>query len=92
MIAIANEYSQSVRVLGQQANAIKDRSHPNHIPLTVEERNQLRQLNQQRRIIAQNTIALLAGRLSVSGVAKVRQHVNERIKRKTKMSADAETN
>lgn len=92
LIAVANEYSQSVQVLGQQAAAIKDRSHPNHVPLTVEERNQLRQLNQQRRIIAQNTIALLARRLSASGVAKVRQHIDGRVKRKTKMSADVETN
>lgn len=91
MIAAAEEYQRRETVLAQQADRIKSRTHPNHQPLTIEEKSQLKQLQNQHRTLVQGMVASLHYRLSTDGLSKVRQHVSERVKRKTKMSAELES-
>lgn len=91
MIAAAEEYQRRETVLAQQADRIKSRTHPNHQPLTIEEKSQLKQLQNQHRALVQGMVASLHYRLSTDGLSKVRQHVSERVKRKTKMSAELES-
>lgn len=88
VINAAEEYYQRVSVLGNQAKKIKDRNHPVHDSLTVEEEKQLKQLDKQRKSIVRDVIASLLRSLSNEGVVEMREHIDGRVKRKTKMSAD----
>lgn len=100
-IAASEEFHRQINVLDNQAAAIKDRHffrdgvdhyHPNGSTATVEERAQLRQMQTQKEIIVTRIAASLKQRLSADGSAKVRQHVNERMKRKIKLSAGSPPN
>lgn len=90
LIAAAEEYRQRVGVLDGQARVILMRYHPAHPPLSIEDKNQLKQLDRQRESIVNDVVASLPHRLSTDGLVKVRQHINERVKRKTKITPDEE--
>jgi len=90
LIAAAQEYALRVGVTDNQANTIIMRYHPAHPPLSSEDKNYLEKLNKQRKSIVNDVAASLSQRLSADGFVKVRQHINERVKRKTKITSDEE--
>lgn len=59
LIAAAEEYRVRDGALGEQADAIKSRNHPNHIPLTAEEREQLKRLQKQHESLVREIIVSL---------------------------------
>lgn len=96
VIAAADDFQQRIGALDSQAAEIKDRHffkdsagefHPNGSIATSEEHAQLKRLQRQKESIVNDIAASLSQRLSVEGSAKVHEHVNERIKRKIKISA-----
>jgi len=90
LIAAAEEYYNRESVLGQQADEIKARTHPNHSPLASQEKQELKRLQKRQEGIANEIAASLQYRLSADGLAKVRQHIKERVKRKTRMTVEPE--
>lgn len=90
LIAAAQEYALRVGVTDNQANSIIMRYHPAHPPLSSEDKNHLEKLNKQRKAIVNDVAASLARRLSADGFVKVRQYINEHVKRKTKITSDEE--
>ena len=94
LITTAEEFSRRVSVLNEQAAKINVRSRSNLIlpSLNAGEVIQLKQLEKQRELIVTEIAASLPHRLSVAGFANLRQHINERVKRKTRILPDQETN
>lgn len=90
LIAASDEYMLLVGVPDNQANSIMMRYHPNHPSLTSEDKKQLQELNKQSKSIVNEVAASLKHRLSKDGFVKVRQHINDRVKRKTKITPDEE--
>lgn len=90
LIVAAEEFRQQAGALDAQAASINVRSHTDHAALSSNDVAQLRQLGKQREMLVQGAIASLPRRLSVSGMAKLHQHINERVKRRTKISPDRE--
>lgn len=95
LMATAEEFQQQVGALDNQAAAIKDRHfykdadgnyHPNGTTPNQEERVQLRRLQNQKEAVVVNLASSLQRRLSVDGVVKLRQHINDHVKHKVKMS------
>src|SRR5215207_9400692 len=80
LIAAAEEYRVRDGALGERADAIKSRNHPNHLPLTAEEREQLKRLQKQHESVVREIVTSLPRRLSKEGLSRVRLHVNERVK------------
>lgn len=96
LITAAEDFQQRIGALDSQAAEIKDRHffkdsagefHPNGSIATPEERAQLKRLQRRKESIVNDIAASLSQRLSVEGTAKIHEHVNERIKRKIKISA-----
>jgi len=86
LIASAKDFRERVSTLDTQAARINIRTRTNPPPvLTQSQVSQLRQLETQRNLIVESVAAILRNRLSGSGSEKLRLHVNERVKRKTKI-------
>ncbi|MEJ7860912.1 MAG: hypothetical protein WKF90_04660 [Pyrinomonadaceae bacterium] len=86
LIASAKDFRERVSTLDTQAARINIRTRTNPPPvLTQSQVSQLRQLETQRNLIVESVAAILRNRLSGSGSEKLRRHVNERVKRKTKI-------
>jgi hypothetical protein len=90
LISTSDEYMLRVGVMDNQANSIMMRYHPAHPPLSSEDKNQLQELNKQRKSIVNDVVASLKHRLSKDGSVRLRQHIDDRVKRKTKISPDEE--
>jgi hypothetical protein len=88
LMAAAQEYYEQVSLLDAQASQINFRAHPQHLPLSAEEQDELRQLELQREAVVNNVIASLSNNLSAGGAAQMRQHIDGRVKRKTKIFPD----
>lgn len=88
LLAAAEDFRQRAGALDAQAATLNIRSHTEHPALSQNDVAQLKQLEKQREALAEDVIASLPHRLSGDGVAKLRQHVNERVKRKTKIFPD----
>ena len=57
LIATSDEYMLRVGVIDNQANAIMMRYHPNHPPLSSDDKNQLQELNKQSGSIVNDVAA-----------------------------------
>ena len=90
LMAAAQDYYDQVSVLDAQAAEINYRYHPDHHPVSEEEGNELQQLENQQEAIVNNVVASLMSNLSTGGAAQVRYHIDERVKRKTKIFPDDE--
>lgn len=90
LIVAAEEYRVRIAMLSQQASGVLMRYHPVHPPLSAQDRNQLKQLDRQRDFVVNDIVASLPHRLSTDGLVKLRHHINERVKRKTRITQDEE--
>ncbi|MFN2454088.1 MAG: hypothetical protein ABR577_07685 [Pyrinomonadaceae bacterium] len=88
LLTAAEEFRQRAGALDAQAASLNIRSHTEHPALSQNDVAQLKQLEKQRESLAEEVIASLPRRLSADGMGKLRQHVNERVKRKTKIFPD----
>lgn len=82
LLAVAEEFQQRVGLLDQQAKEIKDRSRINPNPMMAV---QLILLQQRKEVIVDELLASLPHRMSADGIEKVRQHINEHVKRNVKL-------
>lgn len=86
LIASAEDFRRQTGVLDTQAAKINIRTRTNPPPvLTQSQTLKLQQLETQRNLIVESAAAILQNRLSTSGAEKLRRHINERVKRKTKI-------
>lgn len=85
LIAAAEEFRQSARLLELEGDRIKGRNHPNHLPLTDEEVSRLGQLQKQRDDLTNQIAESLGHRLGKNGAGKVRRFVRSVMKRKIKI-------
>lgn len=86
LIASAEDFRKQTNGLDTQAASINIRTRTNPPPvLTQSQVAQLRQMETQRNLIVESMAAVLQSRLSTSGSEKLRRHINERVKRKTKI-------
>lgn len=83
LIAAAEEFEQRVGVLDDRAVEIKH----NRLITNPERAAQLSGLQQQKEAIVDEIIASFPQHMSAVGREKMRQHVNEHVKRKVKMDA-----
>lgn len=89
LVAAAEEFQKRVSLLDDQAARVTN-NHLTGTAVTPNERLQLGELQNQKEAIVADIVASLQQRLSADGLAKVRQHINDRMKRKIKISADRE--
>ncbi len=85
LLVLAESFHQKVSVIDQQTSAIKRRYYPNRPNLTDQEKELLNQLVKQREIIVTEIVTSLPSRLSSSALARLRTHINERVKRNMKL-------
>lgn len=88
LLAAADEYQAHVGLLDKQAKEIKDRHWPNPAPDVMEN---LRRLQEQKEARVQQVIASLQHRLSADGLRSIERHIHERVKRRVKISPDAQS-
>lgn len=88
LIATAEEFDSRVGALDRQATKIQDGYHPNHPPVSYEDREYLNRLQEQKEFVADEIIHSLPQRLSAAGMASLRRHVKERMKRRIKIAKD----
>lgn len=86
MVTVAEEFQQRVSMLDQQAKALKEQNKLTRIPNLMA---QLTHLQQQKDAIVDGLMNSLPSRLSANGAEKVRQHINERVKTRTKMDVSS---
>lgn len=82
LLAVANEFHTRVSVLDNQVKEIKDRSWPNPSTQVME---QLADLQGQKEAIVAEIITSLPTQLGTEDTKKLRQHVNNHVKRKVKL-------
>ncbi len=96
LISVAEDFNRRVSLLDNQAATIRDRyvfvdadGNPQRRDATPtqEERAQLRQLQTQKELLVIEVAASLQHRLSPDSLLRMRQHVNEHMKRRIKLSA-----
>lgn len=85
LIAAAEEYHRRVGVLDRRAKELKQRGKAEAIPNV---KGQLTALQRQKEVLVIGIVNSLSARLSANGLEKVRQHVNERVKRKVKIRTE----
>jgi hypothetical protein len=85
LMAAAQDYYDRVSLLDTQAAEINFRAHPEHLPLSAEEQDELELLENQQQTVVNDVMASLTNSLSAAGAAQMRQHIDERVKRKTKI-------
>jgi len=83
LLAAAEEFQSRVSVLDRKAAEIKDRHWPNP---SAEVMAQLTELQRRKEAIIDEIIDSLPNRLGADGAAKLHNHVNDRVKRKIKIS------
>lgn len=82
MVAAAEEYHRQVSVLDQQAKAIKDATWQNPTPEAL---SSLAELRRQKIALVNSVVAALEQKLGPDAANNLRLHVNERVKRRTKL-------
>lgn len=83
LISAADEFQRRVSILDSQAVEIKSNNQPNP-QVTV----QLKQLQIQKEAIVAEIVSSLPYKLTNTGLDKVRQHVNERVKKTSTLKAE----
>lgn len=84
-LVVVNEFEQRVGALDRKAQDLHDRYWPNP---SHEVLAQLNEMQKQKEGIVAELVASLPTRLGAAGMEKLRQHINERVKRKVKMTSD----
>jgi acetylornithine deacetylase/succinyl-diaminopimelate desuccinylase-like protein len=87
VVAAAEEYHQQVTLLDQQAKAIKDATWQKPTPEAIAS---LAELRRQKIALVSSVVAALEEKLGPDAAASLRLHVNERVKRRTKLRKDAD--
>ncbi|SRR6266545_1499394 len=85
LLAVGKEFNQRVGVLDRKAQEFHDRYWPNP---SHEVLAQLNKLQSQKEEIVAELVASLPARLGASGMDKLRRHIDERVKRKTKWAQE----
>lgn len=85
LMKVAEEFNTRISVLDHQARRIKDRNWHKPGPPDSQTIAQLKQLHRQSETIVAEVVAFLPARLSSAGLLKLRQHINERVKRRIKI-------
>lgn len=89
LVAVAEKFHQRAKGLEKQAAEIKGRKWPEPDPAVAAK---LRVLQRQNEDLAMETAYSLPNHLSAAGLDKVRQHVNEYVKRRIKIVPGPEPN
>jgi hypothetical protein len=82
LLAAVEEFDREVKVLDQQAKAIKDQSWPNPSSSVMAE---LTRLQAEKEKLIDKTVTSLSKRLTLGGRAKLKQHIDQQVKRKIKL-------
>lgn len=82
LIAVAEKFHQRAKALEKQAAELEGRKWPDPDPAVAAK---LKSLESQNEDLAMETAYSLPNHLSTAGLEKVRQHINEYVKRKIKI-------
>jgi hypothetical protein len=82
MVAAADEYNRKVGILDQQAKAIRDASQGE---LTADAVGALAALQKQKEAMVTATVVALEQKLGPEGAGRLRQSINQRVKRQIKI-------
>jgi hypothetical protein len=85
LIAVAQEFRARANPLEIEGDGIKRRNHPNHLPLTKEDKATLKELQKQRDDLTDQIAESLEYRLGKDGAAKVKRFIKDQMKRKIKI-------
>lgn len=91
LIAAAAEFDQQATILDMQAGVVLERYHPDHRPMTSEDKTFLTQLQRQKEELAKSIAASLKSRLSSEGWKNLNKHIKERMKKKMKIFKSKKT-
>lgn len=84
LLAVAEEFNRRVAVLDRQAFNLRVN---NQSPRSPQVMAQLADLQRQKEALVEEIIASLPQHLSVDAMKEMRNHINERVKRKIKMAS-----
>jgi hypothetical protein len=87
LLAVVNDFERRVGELDQKAQRIHEENGTNPPPNVLA---QLHDLKEKKEKIVYDIVASLPDRLGQEGAEKCRRHINERVKRKMKMSYEQE--
>lgn len=85
LLALADTFHQRAYIFDQKMGALIARYHPNHSNYTPEDKELLNKLQLEGEVIVAEIVAALPSKLSRKGLAKLRVHVHNRVKRNIKI-------